>query len=185
MESDHSPPLNTVGNPSSPSYTDLNDDLQDESEILLSPCKKPLEKADFVSIAVFGRVGPCPRVSLASLTKDAPGYSLSSLADECAKHYGFHDKMANEIGNFFLLAKVFPSSKVLKNGVRSSSSLSSAMGYPISGRILFVYPVNHGNKTGHNSAVDSFSIFRCKDLHLSLVSSKSIINTKSKPSHID
>ncbi|KAL6522963.1 hypothetical protein OROHE_016469 [Orobanche hederae] len=144
-------------------------------------CKLWLSESAMVASAITP--GSIVSVSLASLTKDAPGYSLSSLADECAKHYGFHDKMANEIGNFFLLVKVFPSSKVLKYGVRLSSSLSSAMGYPISGRILFVYPVNHGNKTGHNSAVDSFSIYRCKDLHLSLVSSKSIINTKSKPSH--
>ncbi|KAI3665254.1 hypothetical protein L6452_43878 [Arctium lappa] len=131
--------------------------------------------------------GSIVSVSLASLRKDIPGYSLSSLADECARHYGFNEKMAEEIGNYFVLATVFPSCKVTKNGVRLSSSLLSAMGYPISGRILFVYPVNnHGNKLGHNLAVDSFSIYRCKDLHLFLVSSKSSISTKSnKPSHIE
>ncbi|KAL6582570.1 hypothetical protein OROMI_006584 [Orobanche minor] len=136
-------------------------------------CKIWVSESSMVASAITP--GSIVSVSIASLRKDTPGYSLSSLADECAKHYGFHDKMANQIGNYFVLAKVFPSSKVSGNGVRLSSSLSSAMGYPISGRILFVYPV----------AVDSFSIYRCKDLHLSLVSSKSIINTKSKPSHIE
>ncbi|XP_076895055.1 calmodulin-interacting protein 111 isoform X2 [Bidens hawaiensis] len=53
------------------------------------------------------------------------------------------------------------------------------MGYPSSGRIVFVYPVNFGG----NNAI---SIHKCKDLHLSLVSSKSSISNKfNKTSHID
>ncbi|KAJ9544127.1 hypothetical protein OSB04_023834, partial [Centaurea solstitialis] len=146
-------------------------------------CKIWLSESAMVASAITP--GSIVSVSLASLRKDVPGYSLSSLADEFSKHYGFNEKMADEIGNYFVLATVFPSSKVSKNGVRLSSSLSSTMGYPVSGRILFVYPVNHGNKIGHNSSVDSFSIYRCKDLHLSLVSSKSSISTKSKPSPIE
>ncbi|XP_024975529.1 calmodulin-interacting protein 111 isoform X2 [Cynara cardunculus var. scolymus] len=147
-------------------------------------CKIWLSEASMVASSITP--GSIVSVSLASLRKDIPGYSLSSLADECARHYGFNEKIAKEIGNYFVLATVFPSCKVSKNGVRLSSSLSSAMGYPISDRILFVYPVNNGNKIGHNSAVDSFSIYRCKDLHLLLVSSKRSISTKSnKPSHFE
>lgn len=52
------------------------------------------------------------------------------------------------------------------------------MGYPVSGRIVFVYPVNQGN--------NSISIEKCKDLHLSLISSKSLISIKSnKTAHIE
>ncbi|XP_071687523.1 calmodulin-interacting protein 111-like [Rutidosis leptorrhynchoides] len=122
--------------------------------------------------------GSIVSVSLASLRKDVPGYPLSSLMDECGRHYGVNENMAKEIGNYFVLATVFPSLKVSKNGVRLSSSLSSALGYPVSGRIVFVYPVNQRNK--------SISIDKCQDLHLSLISSKSSISIKSsKMSHVD
>lgn len=52
------------------------------------------------------------------------------------------------------------------------------MGYPSSGRTMFVYPINHGG--------NSISIHKCKDLHLSLVSSRSSISNKNnKTSHTD
>lgn len=60
------------------------------------------------------------------------------------------------------------------------------MGYPVSGRSIFVYPINQRNNTVHNSSVNSISIHKCKDLHLSLISSKSSISTKSnKISHVN
>ncbi|KAJ0477248.1 putative AAA+ ATPase domain, ATPase, AAA-type, core, AAA ATPase, AAA+ lid domain-containing protein [Helianthus annuus] len=127
--------------------------------------------------------GSVVSVSLASIRKDIPDYPLSSLMDECARHYGFNRKTVNETGNHFILATVFPSCKVTKNGVRLSSTLASAMGYPSSGRIVFVYPVNIG---GNNSSI---TIRKCKDLHLSLVSSKSSIsnnnNKNNKTSQAD
>nr|XP_043608927.1 calmodulin-interacting protein 111 isoform X2 [Erigeron canadensis] len=117
-------------------------------------------------------------VSLASLRKDVSDYPLSSLVDECGRHYGFNEELIEEIGNHFVLATVFPSYKVTKNGVRLSSTLSSAMGFPGSGRIIFIYPFNNGN--------NSLPIYKCKDLHLSLIYAKSSISTKSyKTSHID
>ncbi|KAL6530418.1 hypothetical protein OROHE_014771 [Orobanche hederae] len=73
-------------------------------------CKIWVSESSMVASAITP--GSIVSVSIASLRKDTPGYSLSSLADECAKHYGFHDKMANQLGNYFVLAKVFPSSKV-------------------------------------------------------------------------
>ncbi|XP_035837705.1 calmodulin-interacting protein 111 isoform X3 [Helianthus annuus] len=53
--------------------------------------------------------GSAVSVSLASIRKDVPGYPLSSLMDECARHYGFNRKTVNETGNHFILATVFPS----------------------------------------------------------------------------
>ncbi|KAI3525882.1 hypothetical protein L1887_05013 [Cichorium endivia] len=132
-------------------------------------CKIWLSEASMVASSITP--GSVVSVSLASSRRDFSGHPLSSLVDECARHYGFNEKIANEIGNYFVLATVFPSCKVLKNGVRLSSSLSSAMGYPLSGRIIFVYPVNHG-KT-------SFPMYNCKNLHLSLISSKNSFTTKT------
>ncbi|XP_023741327.1 calmodulin-interacting protein 111 isoform X1 [Lactuca sativa] len=132
-------------------------------------CKIWLSEASMIASSITP--GSVVSVSLASLRRDFSVHLLSSLVDECAGHYGFNDKTANEIGNYFILATVFPSRKVQKNEVRLSSTLSSAMGYPVSGRIIFVYPVNHGN--------NSFPIYKCKDLHLSLVSSKNSFTTKS------
>ncbi|GJV74748.1 calmodulin-interacting protein 111 isoform X1 [Tanacetum coccineum] len=126
-------------------------------------------------------------VSLASLWRDVLDHPLSSLVDECGRHYGFSEKTASkETGNYFVLTTVFPSCKVSKYGVRLSSTLSSAMGYPGSGRTVFIYPVNHGNNPIHKSSVNSISICSCKDLHLSLVSAKNSIGTRTnKTSHTD
>ncbi|KAL4587339.1 hypothetical protein LXL04_000208 [Taraxacum kok-saghyz] len=134
-------------------------------------CKVWLSDAAMVASSITP--GSIVSVSLASSRRDVSSHLLSSLVDECARHYGFNEKVVNEIGNYFLLATVFPSSKVSKNGVRLSSTLLSAMGYPVSGRMIFVYPVNIGN--GNNY----FSINKCKDLHLSLVSSNNSFNTKN------
>ncbi|KAK9069289.1 hypothetical protein SSX86_013405 [Deinandra increscens subsp. villosa] len=120
--------------------------------------------------------GSIVSVSLASLRKDVSGYPLSSLMDECARHYGFNERTVNGTGNHFIIATVFPSCKVTKNGVRLSSTLSSAMGYPSSGRIIFVDSVNHGSN-------HSISIHKCKDLHLSLVSSRSSISNKNSKTY--
>lgn len=46
--------------------------------------------------------------------KFSSSFPFSSLADECAAYFGTDngEKMANEVGNYFALATVFPSSKV-------------------------------------------------------------------------
>ncbi|GJR21840.1 putative HVA22-like protein g [Tanacetum coccineum] len=44
-------------------------------------------------------------VSLASSWRDVSDHPLSSLVDECGRHYGFNEKItAKEIGNYFVLA---------------------------------------------------------------------------------
>lgn len=55
------------------------------------------------------------QVSLAAsercVTNDLP---LSSTSDECSRQFEFEsvDETANDIGNYFAFARVFPSSKV-------------------------------------------------------------------------
>ncbi|KAJ0100261.1 hypothetical protein Patl1_21127 [Pistacia atlantica] len=109
-------------------------------------------------------------------------FPLSSLGDECVQQFRIDslDQTANEVGNYFALATVFPSCKVLKNGVRLSSNLSYSMGGPASGRVVFVYavqnqflsgPVNGSDKL-HKRDVNHLSLHACKELHLKLVSFK-------------
>nr|GEU81194.1 calmodulin-interacting protein 111 isoform X1 [Tanacetum cinerariifolium] len=155
-----------------------------ENGIHSKGCKIWLSESSLIASDIIP--GSIVSVSLASSWRDVSDHPLSSLVDECGRHYGFSEKMAKETGNYFVLATVFPSCKVSKNGVRLSSTLSSAMGYPGSGRTIFVYPVNHGNSPIHKSPVNSISIYSCKDLHLSLVSTKSSISTRTnKTSHTD
>ncbi|GJV04588.1 calmodulin-interacting protein 111 isoform X1 [Tanacetum coccineum] len=155
-----------------------------ENGIHSKGCKIWLSESSLIASDIIP--GSIVSVSLASSWRDVSDHPLSSLVDECGRHYGFSEKMAKEAGNYFVLATVFPSCKVSKNGVRLSSTLSSAMGYPGSGRTIFVYPVNHGNSPIHKSPVNSISIYSCKDLHLSLVSAKSSISTRTnKTSHTD
>ncbi|XP_039118647.1 calmodulin-interacting protein 111-like [Dioscorea cayenensis subsp. rotundata] len=120
-------------------------------------------------------------VSLATSDKtsleDAP---LETLAEECARHFGVEtgDKASDGTGNFFAIATVFPSRKVLKNGAKLSWGLSCTMGFPSVGRAIFVFPVS-GFSTSHNqnmnNSISQFSICKCNDLYLNLVLPKSVV----------
>ncbi|KAK4835798.1 hypothetical protein QYF36_014743 [Acer negundo] len=88
---------------------------------------------------------------LVSLASPGNRFLLSpfiSVVDEWAQHFGIDslDHISNEVGNYFALATVFPSCKVLKNGVRFSSNLAHTMGCPASGRHVFVYAIPIQNK---------------------------------------
>ncbi|XP_058097724.1 calmodulin-interacting protein 111 isoform X2 [Magnolia sinica] len=109
---------------------------------------------------------------------------LDSLADECSNHFGIDvgNNMVSNVGSFFALAEVLPSSKVLKNGARLSWSLSCTMGGPAMGRIIFISlvknqsiacPLNGINEVhdSTNEEVSGLSLYKCKDLHLKLVPS--------------
>lgn len=57
-------------------------------------------------------------MSLPSLNSQRSNtFPLSSLADECARHFGIDpcDQLVDEAGNYFALARIFPSSKVGKD----------------------------------------------------------------------
>lgn len=49
-----------------------------------------------------------------SKSRYSDGFPLCSLADECARTFGIGScgQLANEAGNYFALATIFPSSKV-------------------------------------------------------------------------
>ncbi|XP_061372359.1 calmodulin-interacting protein 111 isoform X2 [Gastrolobium bilobum] len=108
-------------------------------------------------------------------------FPLKSLASECAKCYGLEiGKTSSDdddsAGNYFALATVFPSSKVLKNGVRLSSNLSYTMGCPPSGTSVFVHPVQkqslscleNGCNELHSAENHCLLISNCKELYLRL-----------------
>ncbi|KAH7670711.1 P-loop containing nucleoside triphosphate hydrolase protein [Dioscorea alata] len=109
--------------------------------------------------------------------KDAP---LETLAEECARHFGVEtgDKTSDGAGNFFAIATVFPSRKVLKNGAKLSWGLSCTMGFPSVGRAIFVFPISSFS-TSHNqnmnNSIAQFPICKCNDLYLNLVLPKSAV----------
>ncbi|KAL3819676.1 hypothetical protein ACJIZ3_005581 [Penstemon smallii] len=156
-------------------------------------CKIWLSESAMLSSSIKPR--SLVSVSLASSDKFLTGFPLSELSEECAKNFSFDlaENLADEAGNFFALATVYPSDKcVLKNGVLFSSNLSHTLGCPASGRTVFVYPVNcqplteYGNGKPCGLAVGSLSLDSCKELYLSLVSMKGKLEMESaKPSHLD
>ncbi|XP_016507038.2 calmodulin-interacting protein 111 isoform X1 [Nicotiana tabacum] len=154
-------------------------------------CKIWLSESSMLSSSISP--GSIVSVSLASSRKNASNFLLSSLVDECTRHFGLEDteNVAHETGNFFALATVFPSCKVLKDGARLSSSLSWSMGSPASGRIIFVHPIGdhtirsiaNGSNRLSNEKVSSLSVSKCEELSLLLVSrnGKSVINSSISP----
>ncbi|XP_039026973.1 calmodulin-interacting protein 111-like isoform X3 [Hibiscus syriacus] len=148
-------------------------------------CKIWLSESSVV--ASYLTPGSLVSVSLAALkNKHSNGFPLSSVTDEYDLPFGVGsaDEIAKEAGNYFALATVFPSCKVLKNGVRLSSSLSYALGSPSSGSIVFVYPIQsefqtgliNGSERGHNLNANCLSLYGCQQLHLE-PTSKNTVNT--------
>ncbi|KAK6125202.1 hypothetical protein DH2020_041068 [Rehmannia glutinosa] len=136
-------------------------------------CKIWLSESSMLSSSIAP--GSLVSVSLSSLGNVLSGFPLSPLSGECARRFGFDlaDNLADEAGNFFALATVFPSCKVLKNGVRMSSNLSYTLGSPASGRIIFVYPVKclPSGEYGKQCvlATNGVSLENCKEFYLSPV----------------
>ncbi|KAL3534715.1 hypothetical protein ACH5RR_003176 [Cinchona calisaya] len=132
-------------------------------------------------------------VSLASSRKLSSQYPLCSLADECAMNFGFDftEKLVDDVGCYFSLATVFPSSKLLKNAVRLSSNLMLTMGCPASGQTLYVNPILDQPAMGfnecgklHSSDDCSLSLYSCNELNLFLVSSQSTSTLSTMSSDI-
>ncbi|XVF52326.1 hypothetical protein PTKIN_Ptkin05aG0009600 [Pterospermum kingtungense] len=141
-------------------------------------------------VASYLTPGSLVSVSLAALkNKHSDGFPLHSITDECGKTIGvgLANQTAEEVGNYFALATVFPSSKVLKNGVRLSSNLSCTLGSPSSGSVVFVYPIQsefqnglvNESEKGPDTNASCLSLYRCKQLHLELTSFENTINTSN------
>lgn len=106
-------------------------------------------------------------------------FPLTSLTNECVKCYGLEtcNTLDGAAGNYFALATVFPSRKVLKNGVRLSLNLSFTMGCPPLGISVFVHPLqkqyisclaNESNEL-HSAGNNCSLVYNCKELYLQLV----------------
>ncbi|KAK4378102.1 hypothetical protein RND71_004398 [Anisodus tanguticus] len=158
-----------------------------EDAVETKGCKIWVSEASMLANSISP--GSIVSVSLAPLKKHESNFPLSSLVDECTRHFGLEhtENAAHEAGNFFALATVFPSCKVLKNGARLSSSLSWSMGSPASGRIVFVHPIHDhtinsfasGSNGSSNGRVSSLLVSNWEELSLFLVScdGKSPINS--------
>lgn len=120
--------------------------------------------------------GSLVSVSLAaSGKKPLDKFPLDALAEECAQHFGFDvsDCLTNEAGSYFAIANVFPSCKVLKNGVRLSWGLSCTMGFPAMGRAVFVCPIeNMSRNLSRTDRITQAYLCKCKELYLDLVPPK-------------
>ncbi|XP_008786500.1 calmodulin-interacting protein 111 [Phoenix dactylifera] len=124
--------------------------------------------------------GSLVSVSLAaSGKKPLDNFPLDTLAEDCARHFGFDvsDRLTDGLGSYFAIANVLPSRKVLKNGVRLSWGLSCTMGFPATGRAVFVCPIeNMSNNLNRTDNTPQLYLCKCKDLYLDLV--------PPKPGHI-
>ncbi|KAE9599743.1 putative ATPase, AAA-type, core, P-loop containing nucleoside triphosphate hydrolase [Lupinus albus] len=157
-------------------------------------CRIWLSEPSMVSYSLTP--GSIVSVSIASSGRknvQLDSFPLKSLVNECARCYGLENgkTLDDEAGNYFALATVFPSRKVLKNGVRLSSNLSYTMGCPPLGSTVFVHPVQkqylsclsnggselHSTENNYNSRL---MIYNCKELHLQLVPHKNGLPLKIK-----
>ncbi|GAB4851784.1 hypothetical protein Ancab_031183 [Ancistrocladus abbreviatus] len=128
--------------------------------------------------------GSIVSVALAPSGKFSNGWPLTSLTYECSAQFAVDcdEKIVDKAGNYFVLAAVFPSSKVLKNGVRLSSNLSYSMGSPASGRYVFIQPIHSGSVTRLNDEngklngpdANCVSSYNCKELYLEILLSKRV-----------
>ncbi|GAB2295622.1 hypothetical protein Dimus_029778 [Dionaea muscipula] len=135
------------------------------------------------SSMVASSISPGSIVSVA-LAPSAKRFSddvpLSSLTDEFSALFGVDlgERMVDRAGNYFVLATVFPSCKVLKSEVRLSSNLSYSIGSPAAGSFVFIHPILSGSTIGyeqkngklHGSDTNTVQLYDCKELYLELVS---------------
>ncbi|BFG24437.1 hypothetical protein CerSpe_107110 [Prunus speciosa] len=161
-------------------------DVQDDPK----SCKIWLSEPSMVASSFTP--GSIVSVSLPCLkSRFSDGFPLSSLADECARRFGVDScgELTNDAGNYFALATIFPSSKVIKNGVRLSSNLSNTMGCPPSGRVIFIHSVQNQSQAGlvcdtrkaRSTKVNCLSVYGCKELVLEVLHSNNrlIMNNTS------
>ncbi|KAI3835707.1 hypothetical protein MKX03_015310 [Papaver bracteatum] len=114
--------------------------------------------------------GSIVSVSLSSSRKnlfsDSPLESLSNQSGDV------------KLGNFFSLARAYPSSEIVKNCVRLSWSLSCTLGLPAPGKTLFIHPIQtcftEGTVNGTDKLFDSnvtaslLPLCNCKYFNLEL-----------------
>ncbi|XP_022952508.1 calmodulin-interacting protein 111 isoform X1 [Cucurbita moschata] len=146
-------------------------------------CKVWVSESSMVSSSFTQ--GAIVSIALSSVgDNSSKGFPLSSLADECGRHFGvdYGDSLIHEAGNYFVLARIFSSSKELNDGVQLSTTLSFTLGCPTIGRVVFIFPLKTHvcndalNENGKlkSTEVESLGIYNCKELFLELVSSTNV-----------
>ncbi|KAK9129461.1 hypothetical protein Sjap_009948 [Stephania japonica] len=119
------------------------------------------------------------------------GFPLSAFRSDDWRQCGLNaaDRKAKKAGQYFALAVVYPSSKVLKNEVQLSWSLSCTMGNPAHGMTTFIFPIQccstiglpNGTHKGHDlNDVSFLNIRTCKDLFLEFTPSKNGLNVENR-----
>ncbi|KAF8102067.1 hypothetical protein N665_0201s0356 [Sinapis alba] len=118
---------------------------------------------------------PGSTVSVSLACTESHSFPLSSIKAEYGVECESSSIADDEPGNYFVLATVLPSSKVLKDGVRISMNLRYGLGCPVSGRTVFVYPVGRHSSLNdqfnvnvgvHENGVNDLSLLACKELCL-------------------
>ncbi|XP_056842781.1 calmodulin-interacting protein 111 [Raphanus sativus] len=140
-----------------------------------------LSEASMVAASLI----PGSTVSVSLACTERHSFPLSSIKAE----YGVECESSSivdddEPGNYFVLATVLPSSKVLKDAVRVSMNLRYGLGCPDSGRTVFVYPVGkssslsdqfNANGGVHENDDNNLSLLACKELCLELTPFRSML----------
>ncbi|KAH9311946.1 hypothetical protein KI387_026981 [Taxus chinensis] len=144
--------------------------------------------------------GTCVAVSVAVSVRNfsSDSFPLESLAHLCSKHYNIQieDGMMDDIGIHFACAIVWPSRKLLKNGVRLSKHLSCTMGSPPLGRTVYVSSLHIHSTSQHakrivkhtapkNDEMYQVSLSECADLSLKWLIPKSALGLSSEISSVD
>uniref|UniRef100_K4A5G0 AAA+ ATPase domain-containing protein n=1 Tax=Setaria italica TaxID=4555 RepID=K4A5G0_SETIT len=119
------------------------------------------------------RPGCLVSVSLISSRSDQlDGFPLDDLFKECNRFFDLdvdNDLLRGEAGRNFVVATVFLSREVHKNGIKLSWDLACVLGYPSVGRPLFFSPLCTSQDPKHSDDVDILRVIKCKDLYLGLI----------------
>ncbi|KAG8056187.1 hypothetical protein GUJ93_ZPchr0001g30519 [Zizania palustris] len=112
---------------------------------------------------------------ISSNSSQSNGSPLDSLFEECNKFFDLDvdkDLMSNEAGRNFVIAMVFPSREVQKNGVKLSWDLACTLGFPSVGCSLFINPLYTSQAPKRTDSIDILRVIKCSDLFLSFVPAK-------------
>ncbi|CAN6362766.1 unnamed protein product [Urochloa humidicola] len=119
------------------------------------------------------RPGSLVSVSLISSRSDrSDGFPLCDLFEECNRFFDLdvdNDLLYGETGRNFVVATVFPSREVQKNGIKLSWDLACVLGYPSVGRSVFINPLCTSQDPKHSDDADILRVIKCKNLYLGLV----------------
>ncbi|CAL4994273.1 unnamed protein product [Urochloa decumbens] len=129
--------------------------------------------SDAAMVRAGVRPGSLVSVSLISSSSDrSDGFPIGDLFEECTRSYDLdvdNNLLYGEAGRNFVVATVFCSREVQKNGIKLSWDLACVLGYPSVGRSLFINPLCTSQDPKHSDDVNILRVIKCKNLYLGLV----------------